>query len=119
VRSGLVPLQPIGKPYGQVGAFADLPCGVVGLMCQTHFFERLEEPVQILRQELAAKGRVDPCPNKLILGNWVVHRALLAEFSWKSYLQVLVARLPLVVKLDRTASEGVFRPDLWVGDQRT
>jgi hypothetical protein len=49
VRSGLVPLQPIGKLYGQVGAFADLPCGVIGLMSQTHFFERLEEPVQILR----------------------------------------------------------------------
>jgi hypothetical protein len=76
VRSGLVPLQPIGKLYGQVGAFADLPCGVIGLMSQTHFFERLEEPVQILRQELAAKGRIDPCPNKLILGNRVVHRAL-------------------------------------------
>src|SRR5262245_52385955 len=72
----LVPLKPIGKLYGEVGAFVDLPCGVLGLMGQTHFFERLEEAVQILRQELPAKGRIDPCPNKLILGNRVVHRAL-------------------------------------------
>jgi hypothetical protein len=43
----------------------------------------------------------------------------LAEFSRKSYSQVLVARLPPVAKLDRTAGEGVFRRDLWVGGQRT
>jgi len=85
-------LKPIGQLYGEVGAFADLPCGVTVLVGQTHFLECLEEPVQILRQELPAKDRIDPCPNKLILGNRVVHRTL-AEYSWKSYAQVFVARL--------------------------
>src|SRR5262245_45734913 len=65
VRPVLVPLKPIGQLYGEVGAFADLPCGVIVLMGQTLSFECLEELVQILRQELPAKDRIDPCPHKL------------------------------------------------------
>src|SRR4029434_11213078 len=114
-RSGLVPLQPIGKLYGQVGAFADLPCGVIGLMSQTHFFERLKFCARNWRRKVGSIRARTSSPS--VTGSFIVH--WLAEFTRESYSQVFVARLPPVAKLDRTASEGVFRPDLWVGDQRT
>lgn len=111
VRPDLVPLKPIGKLDSQVGAFADLPRGLIVLIGQTHFLERLEEPVQILCQEPPAKDRIDPCPNKSsVTGSFIAHWPV--KYSWKSYSQVFVARLPAGRKLDRTAGEGVFRPDL-------
>src|SRR5262245_22955934 len=80
---------------------------------QTHFLERLEEPVQILCQEPPAKDRIDPCPNKSsVTGSFIAHWPV--KYSWKSYSQVFVARLPAGRKLDRTAGEGVFRPDVSV-----
>ena len=111
VRPDLVPLKPIGKLDSQVGAFADLPRGLIALIGQTHFLERLEEPVQILCQEPPAKDRIDPCPNQSsVTGSFIAHWPV--KYSWKSYSQVFVARLPAGRKLDRTAGEGVFRPDL-------
>src|SRR5262245_19667026 len=113
VRPVLVPLKPIGQLYGEVGAFADLPCGVIVLMGQTHSFECLEEPVQILRQELPAK-ETGSIPNKLILGNRVVHRALARRIQLEIILTSVCRKVTVGGKLDRTAGEGVFRPDLWV-----
>jgi hypothetical protein len=34
-----------------------------------------------LRQKPAAKGRIDPCPNKFIFGNRIVHRALARQIQ--------------------------------------
>src|SRR5262245_56505573 len=113
VRPVLVPLKPIGQLYGEVGAFADLPFGVIVLMGQTHSFECLEEPVQILRQELPAK-ETGSIPNKLILGNRVVHRALAGRIQLEIILTSVCRKVTVCGKLDRTAGEGVFRPDLWV-----
>jgi|SoiMetStandDraft_2_1073263.scaffolds.fasta_scaffold281158_2 hypothetical protein len=79
--SRLRPFEADRQALRQVGAFADLPRGVIVLMGQTHLLERLEEPVQILRQELPAKNWIDPCPNKFILGNRVIHRALVRQIQ--------------------------------------
>jgi hypothetical protein len=65
-------LEPAGKFYCEIRAFTDLACRVIILISgQARFFERLEQPVQILRQELLAKGWIDPCSHKLILGDRV------------------------------------------------
>src|SRR5262245_49791850 len=119
VRPVLVPLKPIGKLYGEVGAFADLPRGVIGLMGHTNFLERLEEAVQILRQELPAKDRIDPCPNKLILGNRVVHRALVRRIQ----LEIVLTSVCRKVTRRRENLTGPpakvsFGPIYGCGDQR-
>jgi hypothetical protein len=92
VRPVLVPLKSIGQLYGEVGAFADLPCGVTVLVGQTHFLVCLEEPVQILRQELRKTGSIRArTSSSSVTGSYIAH--WLAEYSWKSYAQVFVARL--------------------------
>jgi hypothetical protein len=68
-------LKPVGKFYGEIRALSDL-AGRIGILIAgpAHPFERLEQPLQVLRQELLAKGRIVARPRKLILGDQVAHR---------------------------------------------
>ena len=65
----VVLLQPIGQFYRKIGAFANLARGAIILIKgQPHCLNRLKEPVEVLREELAAKtGSVRA--RKFILGN--------------------------------------------------
>src|SRR5215472_2918146 len=68
-------LQTVRKFDGKFGALAQLPKGIgsltTGLPC---LFERFEQPVEVLGQELPAEIRIDARARKIVLGNQVIHR---------------------------------------------
>jgi len=69
-------LKPVRKLYGKICPLADLALRIIILIDgQTYSFECLEQPVQILSQELLTKGRIDPCSRKLFVGDWFAHRS--------------------------------------------
>jgi hypothetical protein len=71
----VVPLQPVSKLHGEICALPDLTRRFIVLINgEAHSLERLEQPVQILREELLAKGWIDPRPRKFILSDRVTHR---------------------------------------------
>ena len=72
-------------------------------------FERFEQPVQVLRQELLAEGRIGARPCELVLGDQVVI-ALAFEINVNPSGKSVVARLRLAAKLDRTGIEVSFGP---------
>ena len=68
-------LEAIGEFDGEIGALAELT-GCIGVLIASlaHLFERLEEPLQVLRQELLAESRIGARPRELLLGDQVAHR---------------------------------------------
>jgi hypothetical protein len=69
-----VPLEAVGKLHSEICALPDLALGVVVLVdSQARFFECSQQAVQIFRQKLLTKGRIDSCPLKLVFGDRVAH----------------------------------------------
>ena len=63
--------------FCKIGAFANLARGALILIKgQPHCLKRLKEPVEVLREELAAKDRIGPRARKFILGNGIAHYAM-------------------------------------------
>ena len=57
---------------GEVDALAELAVGIgIPIAGPAHLLERLEQPVQVLRQELLAKRRIGARPRELILSGQV------------------------------------------------
>jgi hypothetical protein len=73
--SAVLPLKPVRKLYSKICALADLALRIIVLIDgQAYFFECSEQPVKILGQKLPTKSRIDPCPSKLLVGDWFAHR---------------------------------------------
>jgi hypothetical protein len=63
-------LKAIGEFDGEIGALAGLAGGIGTLIsAPAHLFDRLEQPVQVLRQELLAQSRIGARPRELFLSD--------------------------------------------------
>jgi hypothetical protein len=74
VRSQIAALKAVGELDGEIGALAELSCGVGILVASSaHPFESIEQPVEVLRQELLSEGGISARPCELVLGDQVGH----------------------------------------------
>ena len=74
VRSQIAALKAVRELNGEIGALAELSCGVDILVASpAHLFESIEQPVEVLRQELLAEGGISARPRELVFGDQVGH----------------------------------------------
>lgn len=68
-------LQSVGQLNREIGALAKLAVGIGGLFAgPAHPFERLDQPIEVLRKELLAESGILARPREFVLGDQVAHR---------------------------------------------